>query len=692
MSGSSHKENAAHHGREVTRPSDLLARLERQQVDLEKKRRELDERLSNLDAERAKAAASEAKYRLLVENQTDLVIKVGLDGQLLFVSPSYCRTFGRTEEELVGSYYMPLVHEEDLEPTAEALKSLLRPPHTTYLEQRVLTKDGWRWFAWAGSAVFDESSRVIGSIAVGRDVTERRNAEEALRASESETRALISAMTDVVLVLDAEGRYLRIPETNPSLLYKPAADLIGKTVHEVFPQAQADVFLGAVRKALAARSSVALEYSMPIRDQVVWFSATLSPMSKDRVVLVARDITERVRPEEERTRLEGQLVQAQKMESVGRLAGGIAHDFNNMLTPIMGYAELLSADLARDDPRQGSVEQIIQAAERSRDLVRQLLAFAHKQTLEMKAVDLNAVLRGFEPMLRRTLQENINLELRLGPSLSSIRADIGQLEQITMNLAVNAQDAMPEGGSLFIDTGETVLDEADVKSHQGVAPGSYVVMSVSDTGAGMDKETMDRIFEPFFTTKSKGRGSGLGLATVYGIVKQHGGHVRVYSEPGYGALFRIYFPRLGEAVVAATPELETKEPARGGETLLVVEDQEQVRVLAVEVLRRSGYTALEATGVEEALASANAYAGEIHLLITDVILEDGNGRALYEELSARRPSLRVLYMSGYTADVIGYHGVLMKGVHFIQKPFSLVAFTRKVRDVLSLSAEPAATA
>jgi PAS domain S-box-containing protein len=713
MTGPSHKENAEHLRRKGLRRKglrrtglrrtgtslgeklanetpcpelrELIVRVERQKEELEEKHRALDALLAKAEAERAQAAASEAKYRLLVENQTDLVIKVGIDGTLLFVSPSYCRTFGKTEEELVGSQFMPLVHEDDRESTTKALKSLFHPPHTTSLEQRVLTKAGWRWFAWAGSAVFDENGRVIASIAIGRDITEKRQAEDALRASEAEMRALISAMTDVVLVLGADGRYLRIPATNPSLLYKPAGELVGKKVQDVFPQAQADVFLNAIRETLERQLPVALEYSLPIGDKVLWFSATLSPLSEDSVVLVARDITERVHAEEERTRLESQLVQAQKMESVGRLAGGIAHDFNNMLTPIMGYAELLSADLASDDPHQEGVKQIIQAAERSRDLVWQLLAFARKQTLEMKPVDLNAVLRGFEPMLRRTLQENITLKLQLVPALGSIQADIGQLEQIVMNLAVNAQDAMPEGGRLFIDTSEMVVEEATVSSHHDVAPGSYVVMSVSDTGVGMDKETLHRLFEPFYSTKSEAKGSGLGLATVYGIVKQHGGHVRVYSEPGYGALFRIYFPRLGEPLVTATPEVETAEPARGGETLLVVEDEAQVRRLVVEVLRKSGYTALAASGMRAALATANAYAGEIHLLVTDVILEDGNGRTLYETLAAARPSLRVLYMSGYTANVIGYHGVLQKGVHFIQKPFSLVAFTRKVRKVLRLA-------
>ncbi len=657
-----------------------LAQLQQQKADLEEKNRALRALTEELEEQRAKAAASESRYRLLIENQTDLVVKVDTSGKFLFVSPSYCRTFGKTEEDLLGSTFMPLVHEEDREPTTEAMKSLYVPPYTAYLEQRAMTKDGWRWLAWADTALRDEGGQVTAIIGVGRDITERRKAEEALRTSEAELRALITAMTDVVLVVDAEGRYLRIPETNPSLLFRPPQELMGKTLHDVFPKAQADVFLGYITKALATRQPVATEYSLPIRDEVYWFTATLSPMSEDSIVMVARDITERVRAEEQHKKLEKQLFQAQRMESVGRLAGGIAHDFNNMLTPIMGYADLLRDDLAPDDPRREAAEEIVGAAERSRDLVRQLLAFARKQTLEMKPVDLNGVITGFERMLRGTLPENITLALRMAPSLGAIQADVGQLEQIIMNLALNAQDAMPQGGRLCIETSETVLDDQSLEQHAGVAPGPYVLMSVSDTGVGMDKATLDKIFEPFFTTKGEGKGSGLGLATVYGIVKQHGGHISVYSEPGHGTVFRIYFPRQGDSGLVPAVSAETARPQGKGETVLVVEDQDRVRALAVDVLRRSGYRVLAARSVGEAVATATRHTGEIQLLVSDMVLEDGNGRTLYEKLVAMRPSLRVLFMSGYAADVMGFQGVLQEaGVHFIQKPFSLSAFTREVR-------------
>ncbi len=661
-----------------------LTQFEQQRSTLEERNRALRALMKELEQQSAKLAASESRYRLLIENQTDLVVKVDTDGRFLFVSPSYCRMFGKTEEELLGSTFMPLVHEEDRKLTAEAMNSLLEPPHTAYLEQRAMTKDGWRWLAWVETAVRDESGRVTEIIGVGRDITERRNAEEALRASEAELRALITAMMDVVLVLNAEGRYLRIPETNPTLLYRPPKELVGKTLHEVFPKAQADYFLSYVKQTLATRQPVAIEYSMPIGDETFWFTATISPLSEDTVLMVARDFTERVRAEEHQKKLEKQLIQAQRLESVGRLAGGIAHDFNNMLTPIMVCADMLSEDLGRDDPRWAYAEQIAQAAERSRDLVRQLLAFARKQTLEMQPVDLNSVVSGFERMLERTLHENISLELRLAPNLGTIRADVGQIEQIIMNLAVNAQDAMPQGGKLHIETSETVLEDEYVSERAAdLAPGPYVVMSVSDTGVGMDKATLERVFEPFFTTRAEGKGSGLGLATVYGIVKQHGGHILVYSEPGYGTLFRVYFPRQGESVPAPMVSADFAKPKGSGETVLVVEDQESVRALVVDVLQRAGYTVLASSGMQMAMATAKQYEGDIHLLVTDIVLEDGDGKALYEKLVAFRPSIRVLFMSGYAADVMGLHSVFEEeGVHFIQKPFTFSAFTRKVREVL----------
>jgi PAS domain S-box-containing protein len=415
--------------------------------------------------------------------------------------------------------------------------------------------------------------------------------------------------------------------------------------------------------------------------------ATISPVRGQagnivNYVAVKRDITEQLRLNEEKAELAAQLNHAQKMESVGRLAGGVAHDLNNLLTPILGYGELLLNDFEGDDARKADVEKIVQAACRARDLVRQLLAFSRKQVLAFEPVDLNKVLDGFEKLLRRTIREDVTIDFILAPTVPLIKGDIGQLEQVIMNLAVNAQDAMPHGGNLTIQTSVVELDQTYVAAHQDLGPGLYVMLGVNDTGCGMDARIRERLFEPFFTTKEKG--TGLGLATVYGIVKQHGGHIWVYSEPGHGTIFKIYLPVAedpGEPKESST--LEISADWSGTETILLVEDDEQVRNLSHTILKQQGYTVLTAKNGREALATADRHDGPLHLLLTDVVLPDVNGKELFARISAEFPEMKVLYMSGYTDDVIAHHGVLDEGVHFIQKPFSVQFLIARVRKVLS---------
>lgn len=390
---------------------------------------------------------------------------------------------------------------------------------------------------------------------------------------------------------------------------------------------------------------------------------------------IARDVTEQ-------KRLQEQFIQSQKIETIGQLAGGIAHDFNNMLTPIMGYTELLLTKVAPDDPMRLSLEHIYLSAQRSRDLVRQLLAFARKQTLEMKALDLNSVILGFEQILRRTLHENVLLHVNLAPTLPTILADAGQIEQIIINLSVNAQDAMPDGGTLCIETREVYLDETYVKMHKDGTVGLHVMLAISDTGTGMDAATLQKAFEPFFTTKAQGKGTGLGLSTVYGIAKQHGGYITAYSEPGHGTTFRIYFPVHGAPMAEASKETARQENLFGTETILVVEDQSEVRDLIVNILKGYGYTVLEAADGQEALRKAQSYPGTIHILVTDIILPDVNGRDLHRQLEPLREGMKVLFMSGYTADVISSSQLLQTKGHFIQKPFSLHDFLSRLRQAL----------
>ena len=391
-----------------------------------------------------------------------------------------------------------------------------------------------------------------------------------------------------------------------------------------------------------------------------------------------------VRDVTDQRRLQQQLLQSQKMEAVGRLAGGIAHDFNNLLTVITSYSDLLLEDLGTDDPKRSDVEQVRKAADGAAALTRQLLAFSRQQVVEPRVVSLNAVVESLQKILRRVLGEDVDLATTPGPDLGAVRADVGQLEQVLMNLAVNARDAMPTGGKLTIETGNVEHDPAFARGHGAVAVRQFVMLAVTDTGVGMDEATKARIFEPFFTTKEPGKGTGLGLATVYGIVQQSGGFIWVYSEPGHGTTFKIYLPRVdapaeGVAVTAVAPV------GRGTETVLLAEDAAAVRAVARQVLERQGYTVLEAPDGELALHLAQRHSGPIHLLLTDVVMPGMSGRQLADRLAPARPDMKVLYASGYTDDSVVRHGVLEEGMPYLQKPFTPESLARKVRDVLDSS-------
>jgi len=397
---------------------------------------------------------------------------------------------------------------------------------------------------------------------------------------------------------------------------------------------------------------------------------------------VIYDITDRKKAEEESARLEEQLRQAQRLESIGRLAGGIAHDFNNLLSPIIGFAEMALEDVPESDPLHADIEEIREAAEHAKNLTQQLLAFSRKQVLEMKVLDLGELVSRSERILRRTVREDIQIQLDIQSPLGSVKADPSQIEQILMNLAVNAQDAMPDGGALSIDIANAVIDETYIASHPDARPGNYVVLSVSDTGHGMTRQTLAHVFEPFFTTRELGQGTGLGLATVHGIVKQHGGHVWVYSEPGVGTTVKVYLPHVEDSPESVPLELGKSAVKNGSETVLIVEDEDAVRKLVGQILRRHGYNAIEAEDAKEALRLAQEHQGAIHLLVTDVIMPGMNGKQLYQQLAAAHPHMRVLYMSGYPDNLIAHHGILDPAVHFLPKPFASGSLAGKVREVL----------
>jgi signal transduction histidine kinase len=393
------------------------------------------------------------------------------------------------------------------------------------------------------------------------------------------------------------------------------------------------------------------------------------------------DITERKRAEEERKKLEAQLLQSQKMEAVGQLAGGVAHDFNNLLTVILGYGEIMIADFSSDSPLYENLEEILAAGRRAQDLTRQLLAFSRKQVLEVKDVSLNEVVANMEKMIRRLLGEDIAVYLYLDADTGCVRADVSQLEQVLLNLCVNARDAMPAGGTLTIETHSIFFSDAYVALHPDVQPGPHAVLSVSDTGHGMDETTRRQIFDPFFSTKEKGKGTGLGLATVHGIVKQHGGEISVYSEPGHGSTFKVSLPQVEDVVFREAIHPEDGIVMGRGETILVVEDDASVRKILSQLLERLGYSVRMAGSVDEGIVEVRR-AERIDLLLSDVIMPQMNGRQFSERVQSLRPEIKVLFMSGYTEEAIGHQGILESGLHFISKPFTEKALSRKIREAL----------
>jgi PAS domain S-box-containing protein len=513
-------------------------------------------------------------------------------------------------------------------------------------------------------------------------VVERERAREALRRREEHFRSLIENASDIITILDHDGR---IRYESPSVMrllgYQPE-ELIGQNIFEFvhgddLPKV-VPAFTEAFRSSDTTRS---VEFHFRHKDES-WCvleaicKALIDDSGVAGIVINSRDISER-------RQLEDQLRQSQKMEAVGRLAGGVAHDFNNLLTAISGYSELLLRRLRQGDPLRHNAEEINKAGNRAASLTSQLLAFSRKQVLQPKVLDLNIVVADMDKMLRRLIGENIELVTILEPQLWSIKADPGQLQQVILNLAVNARDAVPEVGRLTIETSNVELDDENARWHVGVKPGRYVMLAVNDTGVGMDAQTRERVFEPFFTTKEVGKGTGLGLSTVYGIVKQSGGYIWVYSAPEKGTTFKIYLPCIEALADAPTQSGAPSEMPQGMETVLLVEDEPLVRSLAARVLREQGYTVVEASNGEEALRVAHEYAAnEIHLLLTDVVMPRMSGREVAEHLVKVRPRMQVLYTSGYTEDSIVHHGVMDDGVAFLQKPFKPDALARKVREVL----------
>lgn len=603
------------------------------------------------------------------------------DGTIEWVNPAFTKMTGFTMKEAIGNNPRLLKSERHDKDFYHDLWSTISVGKVWEGEVTNRRKDGSFYTEeMTITPVVSNHGTITHYIAIKHDISARKQAEEALQRAEEQYRSIFDEAIIGIFRSTPDGRFLMM---NPAMAKMLRCDSPEQALDKI-PEISALYGDPAQRRELLTRleqngALKNVEHEFRRDGTELWFSMNLRCIYNDDGTPAyyegtAEDVTER-------KLLERQLRQAQKMEAVGRLAGGIAHDFNNALGVIVGYTALLKESLSLDTTALRYAEQIGIAGNRAASLTRQLLAFSRKQVVQPTIVNLNAVVTETEKMLRRLIGEDIDLVLLLDPHLGRVRADLAQIDQILMNLAVNARDAMPQGGRLVIQTSNAELDGTNLSRHEYAKPGRYVMLSVSDTGCGMNRQTQAHIFDPFFTTKDTGKGTGLGLSTVYGIVKQSEGYVWVYSEPGQGATFKIYLPQVN-AAAEPIPAAETEDIPKGSETILLVEDDDSMRDLTRHCLEMGGYAVLGVQDGEAAIRIASERKVPIHLLLTDVVMPGINGRQLAESLSVLRPNLRVLYMSGYTADLVAQRGVLEPQVALLEKPFTREALFRKVRTVL----------
>jgi len=765
--------------------------------------------LHRLKGTSQKLQQSERQYHAIVENQRDAVCRWLPDTTLTYVNSTYKELYGSTHEEMHGRQWIEFLPPKNRDSVKEKYLRLSQSPQTISTENFLHSKDGtFRYYHWVTTPIIDTEGNCIEFQSIGRDITEIKKIELALRESEARTRAISDAAIDAIIMLNPGGRVTYWNPAAEKIFGYTGEEIIGKNLHQLLApprhqRAHENAFaafqdfgkgeiVGKIIELEACHKDgheISVELSLSsLRNQEGWhaigivrditdrrqtlialreseerFKALhnasfggitihdkglilecnqgLSDISgysqeeligMDGLLLIAprsrelvqnniesgyekpyeamgirkngeeyplrlearnipykgktirtvefRDITEFKHLEAEREKMQNQLVQAQKMESVGRLAGGVAHDFNNMLGVILGYSEMVLDEIDENQPIYNALQGIHQAAQRSADLTRQLLAFARKQTVMPKVLDLNETVEGMLKMLGRLIGEDIDLAWVPGKDLGLVKIDPSQVDQILANLCVNSRDAIGDTGKVTIETSNRIFDADYCANHIDTLPGEYVMLAVSDNGCGMDDTTLSLVFEPFFSTKEIGKGTGLGLAMVYGIVKQNNGFVNIYSEPSQGTSFKIYLPRYISDSAQMPRTIGTQQTATGIETILLVEDEPFILNMTSEMLNRLGYTVLPANTPTEAQQLAQDHAGDINLLMTDVVMPEMNGRELARKLLALYPAIKCLFMSGYTANVIAHHGVLDEGIHFLQKPFSMQDLATKIRE------------
>jgi PAS domain S-box-containing protein len=623
----------------------------------------------------------------ITEGTTDSVFVKDLQGRYLMINSAGANLLGRRAEEVIGKNDTELFTPETGREIMAADRKVVESGETQTYEELGISAGVARTYLSTKGPHRDSQGAIMGLLGICRDITDRKRAEQEFRHSQQKLRIHFEHTPLAVVEWDTQ---LRITEWSPSaerVFGYSRQEAIGRDAGFLVAPALREHVERMGRELLAQKGGTRSTNDNLTKDgrtiSCEWYNTPLVDESGQvlGVASLVQDVTERVA-------LEERLRQSQKMEAVGRLAGGVAHDFNNLLTVIMGYSQILTDGLPAASRLKDATTQIRSAADRAAGITRQLLAFSRKQVLLPRVIDLNEIMLNLDTMLRRLIGEDIEVLTVPGRDLGAVKADPGQIEQVIMNLALNSRDAMPGGGKLTLETENMQLDESYAREHDPVRPGRYVMLAVSDTGSGMSPDTRAHIFEPFFTTKEVGKGTGLGLSMVYGIVKQSGGYIWVYSEPDRGTTFKIYLPRVDQPAEIVGMEKPPVSVQRGTETILLVEDDAQLRALTSSVLAHCGYKVLSAAGTEEGLALCRQNHRDIHLLVTDVIMPGMNGRQLAEQVKQISPSTRVLYVSGYTSNAIVHYGVLDPGLRFLPKPFSLAALVAKVRETLDSPEAP----